>query len=923
MCLLLAGVALCGSSYEHFFTDPEPSECKWIWYKENPRKGEVRYFRKEFTVNAPVAGGFINVSGDDVFDFYINGEKILSDAGFKNAPLAAEKYLREGQNVFAAKVRNIVSSGGFLLRAEIKCSDNSDTVIKTDTSWQCAKEISGTEYTLPGYAADNWETPQEVRGVTAMHSWRKVINLQQFLSAQEFETYRQRSAVSAGAVKAMQQNMLEKLAHEPAAQPVKIVRKNGVPWYSAGTWEHPVFLYNAVYLKPVPGEYGHMPRLRRFHDAGFRVFCMALSLREFWKPTGFDYDAAVKNVLNMLCAAPQARLNIAIDITPPEWFLQRYPDENISYASGREAVYAGDELRIAALRPSMASNFFKRQAGAVVGRLVRTLEASPVAKRIISYQLNYGLYAEWHYFGMPKDMPDNGKAMTAVFRDFLRKKYKNDAALQKAWKNSDVTLQNATVPGKTEYLFRPSGILLNPALNCQVADYLACHAQVVNECQMYFNKMVKIAAKNRALTGNYSGYFFGMAYPAVGYQSATPAVMRSPFMDFQAAPYSYAFRESGNSGLPRNVFESYVLNNKFTILESDARTHTSGDPRDMRSNSAQETMGQLMRDFCNAISRGAGLWYYDFSAGWYDFPEYLSLFGNLSQILRGERPDVSRVSEVAYVCDFDSINYHTNAVNPNDFTFRAVNNTVNELFYTGAAFDTILLEDLEKCADKYKVLIFGNMVHYTPQKAMLLKKLRQSGKTLIFLYAPGVACDRGVDAGNIARLTGIRSRISTRNIKMQYNIYDKEHPFVSGLAGNSYSMNLQTTPFFVVNDPDAEILGYTPYYKEHYPSLAVKRTGNDTTVVLATVPFIPRDIFRNIFRAAGVHIYSGHTADVTYISKGLFSMHSGSGGRKVVHLPRAARKITRLLPEKMEFPAGNKIEFEMSKAETVLFKIEY
>ena len=184
-------------------------------------------------------------------------------------------------------------------------------------------------------------------------------------------------------------------------------------------------------------------------------------------------------------------------------------------------------------------------------------------------------------------------------------------------------------------------------------------------------------------------------------------------------------------------------------------------------------------------------------------------------------------------------------------------------------------------------------------------------------------CERGVDPGNAGNLTGIKVRISDRAVKHEYTVNGKAHAFVNGVAGNTYSLNLTAKPFFVINDPQAEIIGQTRFNTEWYPSLAVKRSGNNTTVVLATVPFIPRDIFRNIFRTAGVHIYSGHAADVTYISKGLFSMHSGGGGRKVVRLPRQARKITRLLPEKTVFPAGDKIEFEMSKAETALFKIEY
>ena len=82
-----------------------------------------------------------------------------------------------------------------------------------------------------------------------------------------------------------------------------------------------------------------------------------------------------------------------------------------------------------------------------------------------------------------------------------------------------------------------------------------------------------------------------------------------------------------------------------------------------------------------------------------------------------------------------------------------------------------------------------------------------------------------------------------------------------------------------------------------------------------------RDLLRNIFRASGVHIYSGNRDDVLFAGKGLVGIHTGKGGERILRLPYPAAKITRLLPERKEFPAGSAIRFTASPASTVLFEI--
>ena len=258
---------------------------------------------------------------------------------------------------------------------------------------------------------------------------------------------------------------------------------------------------------------------------------------------------------------------------------------------------------------------------------------------------------------------------------------------------------------------------------------------VVMECQSYFNGVVRKASKHPVKIGNYSGYFFGMQYPAFGWHGKTPQILRTDAIDYHSSPYAYAYRATGASGLPRGVFESYALNGKVALMESDVRTHLASDGNTSSQSQAQ-TDGMMVRDFCNAITRGVAMWYFDFMYGWYDHPHYLETFGRMIRLWQS-RPDVTRVSEICMVCDYDSVKYHTADVNPNNFTVKLLSDLSQNMFKAGAPFDTVYIEDLSLPAMKqYKLYVFPNLVNLTDEKAQTVEKLLKQGANVAFLCGP-------------------------------------------------------------------------------------------------------------------------------------------------------------------------------------------
>ena len=284
-----------------------------------------------------------------------------------------------------------------------------------------------------------------------------------------------------------------------------------------------------------------------------------------------------------------------------------------------------------------------------------------------------------------------------------------------------------------------------------------------------------------------------------------------------------------------------------------------------------------------------------------------------------EKPDTTRHSEVAFVCDFDSVPYHTRSVNPNEFSQRLTSFTARELFYSGVPFDTVLWQDLQKT--DHKIYIFANSFHLTPEKQAMIDQLRAQGKTLIFLYAAGALPDSGVNADGMEKFTGIRTRLIRQQADQTIRLRTGRPPFIAGLEGKTFGLGLAADPFFEVDDPEAEILGNIIIGGRKFPALAVKQIGDSQSVYCA-IPFLSRNILRNIFRASGVHIYLENNEDVLFASSGLIGLHTAKGGMKELRLPESAAKITQLLPERKEFPAGKEIRFRAKPAETALFRLE-
>ena len=709
------------------------SQARWIWRKGTAMNGEILYARYVLTLDAVPDGGFINVVGDDQETFYLNGEMLFSN-GFGTKTVDVKK-LKAGANILASRIRNDTSCAGLLVYGELQVGGKT-VIVKTDKSWKVRRSVMITDgWEKPGFDDSNWENAVELRGVTDQFVWRNLIKVGDFLTKEEFQIEEAERIRVQTLIDGDLAALRAKLAMETKPMKAEFVRRNNVPFISLDDGRK---LLGAPYINTCAINTLNAlnyERVKRYAGVGYQVAMASTAMWKVWNEDGtVDTREPENRLLNLLAAFPDAYIIMCIRLDPPNWFLDKYPDELIGYGASDKLSDRGDVINTPVRRPSMASKLWMEKAGDALTRVIENFERNECSKRIIAYHINYGVYAEWHYYGMANQMPDTGKPMQDAFAEYLREKYADDKGIQNAWKDEAITLVTARIPNPEIRLKQTDGVLVRVGEDCRCQDFYDCVAKAVNTCQAFFNTTARKASGRRVIIGNYTGYFFGMAYPAVAYQTRTPEILRMDVSDYQSSPFSYSFRNSGSSGLPRAVFESYALNGKVGLLEADNRTHQATIPSSCKTK--EDSLGQITREFCNALTKGAAMWYYDFENFWYDYPEYYELFPKFVKIWN-EQPDATRISEMAGVCDFDSIPFHTAAVNPNKFTNDICSKTTHEMYYAGAPFDTILMEDLDNPnTPKYKIYVFYNLVHLTEKKLNAVRRLIEQGATLVFICAP-------------------------------------------------------------------------------------------------------------------------------------------------------------------------------------------
>lgn len=657
------------------------SASRWIWGAAEAHSHETYSFRAAFDVPGPVKKASVKVYVDDGALYWLNGTSYSRNA------IVDGNGLQQGRNVLAMLATNHVSKAGIILRGDIELTDGSHVVVNSDAqTFKVADGIAAGDWHDPGFDDSSWRAATEIGD-----AWTAISgDITPYVN--NCTTEEERAARAA------------RLAGD--TPDARIVYTNGMPKISLdGTLVEPVFNQSGVdsdYCKQA---------VAKMANLGITINQLNLRPSEYEKAAGsYQFTALGDKAAALLQAAPDARILVLIRMELPKW-LAAHPDEMIGYAKG-EVQTSGDldERKDRVARPSPASAAYRAEVQSLLTQLAAYIKEQSWGNRVIGVRPCWGIYTEWHMYGMDQG-PDTGLRMTEAFHRWKNGKYANE---------NPPTMAERTNDDDRFFLNRGSS-----ATEQKVIDFYECQATEIANLMTNVAHTIKTELPGR-LVGMYYGYVM-TTHPPEGANVMLDRVLSSPDVDFMSNPadYTEACRLAGGAYYHRTIPATFHRHGKLVMLEDDMRHHHVSDYVQLQyicTRSDRESEMTTRRNWLNRYFDGCGLQMLDpehdidkrpFSM---DTPPVLQAIADTQRVLGqiGARPEDSG-NEVAVVVDWRE---RLRCSNVETFTHALVyTHSLPGLYASGVPFDFMSLDDfLAQPAGRYRKAVFLNV--FAPEGEM-------------------------------------------------------------------------------------------------------------------------------------------------------------------------------------------------------------
>jgi len=907
---------------------PRPaSRAQWVWYNTPGRNGDSAndFWRTWITLDEAVKSAKINVILEGGV-LYVNGQmvpKLPDNRPFRSVPVYSydlAKFLKPGRNLIAAgraegvyfnNCRPLMMHGEIELVSGKKIPfDSLPDMFKIGRKMKNWYALDFDDSKLP-YA-------KSMGDVLSPPEYLTSFVVECMTTAEEYKKYQEAFAKS--------QILPASLADEPTAK-AKIVYNGSIPGIQVANGKiiPPVLL-----IIHTTGTDTYDDQILRAYNAGVRLFQLSVKFDDLpYDPeTGkYDYYCIDRYARRLLNLAPEAYIMLSVGFRD-QWqkrVLEKYPDEAVGYATN-PAKYSNDDIN-ASYRLSFASDVRRQKVAEALEDLGKYVHAQPWSKRICFVRTNSGVYTEWHWFGMYGDMPDTGKAMTKAFRAYLKRLYKTDSALQKAWHDPSVTLDTVQTPTKEERLSTKNYLKNVDSKDRKLIDY---HYAMGYERDKTLVSMVNAAKKSfpNALIGAYYGYLVTAIYPPYPYD--VDMVLQECDIDFFSRPYSYdaKTRLAGGSGLHAHVDSHAKRFGKLTFIEADIRTHLVFASKNWRCRSPEETRAVFARDLGNMLTHGTGIQFYavhdhfGYPAFPYSAPECIETIATAIKIWHeafNRKDTVSQKSPVALVYDLRRRINGFAAVKYNDVASTAWERDIYvPLSYAGRPFDIIDLQSFIESKHHYNMVIFPEAFTLTAaERAALRKKLDRPDTAALWLYAPGInSPDSGFSDQNMFDTTGIKLKLYPQNRRY----------FLDMTVGSMRFWNRNYNPGkawdegirVYADDPDAAVSGM--WQDDQRPSFVLKKLPNGGLSIFCGTSITGIDRWRKIFDALGIPEIADNETYVS-VNNRFLNIPLAENQSTTVRLP-GKRFVRDLWSNQILAMSGNTITLPGGKPRTYLLEVD-
>jgi hypothetical protein len=325
----------------------------------------------------------------------------------------------------------------------------------------------------------------------------------------------------------------------------------------------------------------------------------------------------------------------------------------------------------------------------------------------------------------------------------------------------------------------------DPAGGHWVADYYRCQQEVTADDIELFCAAAKALTNGRVLCGAFYGYFNGVPPQTQGGHLELERLLKSPSVDYFAAPYDYSHRLVGDDGRGRAIVDAFPLAGKVHMVEVDTRTHLHPVNEYGKLASTEESVAAIRREVATTLLHGSALWWCDFGAdgsgGWYDDP---ALIGEVARMVKLAEQRLAaprrRVAEVAVICDLKSC-YSLGDGEAMRTHLRLTDEVTTQLYRTGTPFDTLLLSQLAQSdLSRYRLLLFLNTLRVDEPTRKVVAEATKN-RSVLWLWAPGITDGNGFGPELVEKLTGFRVALRNRGSPAAVVSCAERHPLTDRL----------------------------------------------------------------------------------------------------------------------------------------------
>ncbi|MCP3100549.1 chitobiase/beta-hexosaminidase C-terminal domain-containing protein [Myxococcus sp. K15C18031901] len=401
---------------------------------------------------------------------------------------------------------------------------------------------------------------------------------------------------------------------------------------------------------------------------------------------------------------------------------------------------------------------------------------------------------------------------------------------------------------------------------------------------------VKSATGGKALSKVFYGYSYGLhVRRSFAMHHGLGQLLRDPNIDIIASPFSYEYsRRLGFGFAPQLSTHAIVMSNKLFEFEDDSRTHFAPPGSWRHATTIDETNRLMVRDGITAAIHGTGLYYFDLSAqGWFGLPSQPVESASLWSTLKNTSTVASSVAsagsayspQIAVFVDEPSVAHQPLDGLGGDlaypFALASLQSQVESLSRVGAPVRHHLFSDLATMdTSNLRLAIFLDAYKLSDaDRQRIQQKLAGGGRTLLYVYAPGVIDGNGNAAdANLTATLGmpVSRRAAGANFAAASYVDGAAYPADgAGLALALGSFPLQyrvdvgasggglCANAASVNCLDSRML--SRYAGSTDVAFAVKRVADgfgSYKVAYAAAPGLPTSMLRDVARDAGVHVFS-------------------------------------------------------------------